>query len=733
MNRYIVLSLLITLNCTLLHSAVTYHIDLSTGELTNSIATVPIREITYMDNGIGIKYKIQSISLNQSYDSESITKWEIPGFTTRLQENEAKLPIRIDKFNIPEHYNVELTFNVESYSDFHSEIEFTSDVNFSNEIYPLQTNIKDCSYNLLKQQPVYIKEIETFRGYKIISVEVSPTIYYPDEQRLRVITSLSYDLTYKESSAAILSTQTQEPQSINSFAIGDLSMPIINPSHAIENKTNNGGEIDIAGPNGRDYLIITHKSFKDAADKLARWKRRLGYNVTVTTNLLWTNEKIQNTINLAYKATPKLTYILLLGDSSFLPPYMDVITKTSSSYTCDYNYAYDYKFGCMDGDDDWLSEFSIGRIPVSDIEEADAVIDKIINYEFFPPQDPTIFQNVVSCAYLEDTNNDNAEDRRFLRTAEELYSYISNNLYKTVKRLYKRQRATTNYYSKTYYKYEEIPSELIASNIWNANASNIASAINNGACMFFYNGHGTESGLTNVDFKLSSLRLLTNTFQPVFFCPACLTGAYHFLETTKTPIRSFAQDILKLKDAGASAIFASSCMSYVLFEDAFQLGIIDAICPPYTMQPPIFGNVSSSPQYNLRTLKYHRLGDIFTHALTRMVEWNNPYDTYGQKYHKKVLQLFGDPTMPLYWKQPKPIDGILVYRPNNLIKTYIPVDGCTITYFNEFTGEIFFNSNVSKGYSYFDTNNPDVFTITVTSPDRVPYVNIAPEYLYTLE
>lgn len=155
-----------------------------------------------------------------------------------------------------------------------------------------------------------------------------------------------------------------------------------------------GGE-----PSGADYLIITHPSFADALGPL-RDLRREQMRVAVA-NVLGIYdaygdgrpdpEAIRSFIADVYtRWSPRPLYVLLVGDGSFdpkqyranspptfIPPYLAEVDPWGGETAADNRYA------CVDGSDN-LPDLMIGRLPVSSVEQARRLIEKIVHYEAAP-------------------------------------------------------------------------------------------------------------------------------------------------------------------------------------------------------------------------------------------------------------------------------------------------------------------------------------------------------------
>ena len=154
---------------------------------------------------------------------------------------------------------------------------------------------------------------------------------------------------------------------------------------------------DLRAPsNGADYLIITHADFTAAANQLA------SYRAADFTAMVIQVQDIYNQFGngmldpeaihdfLAYAIdnwSPSPQYILLMGDGTYdyrdylgeprenyIPPYQAMVDPWLGE-TADENY-----YAAVSGPD-IVPDLFVGRLPVNTLDEANAVVDKIISYE----------------------------------------------------------------------------------------------------------------------------------------------------------------------------------------------------------------------------------------------------------------------------------------------------------------------------------------------------------------
>ena len=152
---------------------------------------------------------------------------------------------------------------------------------------------------------------------------------------------------------------------------------------------------------GADYLIITSQDFWPAAEQLAIYRANQGLRTQVIdvqdvydefNGGSMSSEAIHDFLAYTYNhwPTPAPQYVLLLGDGTYdmrhylpdtrptyIPPYLVYIDSLSREIASDNRYV------TLTGGD-ILPEMHIGRMPVNNLDEANALVAKTITYETNP-------------------------------------------------------------------------------------------------------------------------------------------------------------------------------------------------------------------------------------------------------------------------------------------------------------------------------------------------------------
>ena len=154
---------------------------------------------------------------------------------------------------------------------------------------------------------------------------------------------------------------------------------------------------DLASPAlAADYIIITHSRFLAAAQQIANYRQAhngLRTHVAVIDDIydsfaygLKTPLAIKQFLRYAWQnwARPAAAYVLLIGDASTDPRYCYGKLGQNDYLPTYGNPVSDLWFVCLDDSDDYLPEMSIGRWPVETLAQAEAVVQKIMEYESTP-------------------------------------------------------------------------------------------------------------------------------------------------------------------------------------------------------------------------------------------------------------------------------------------------------------------------------------------------------------
>lgn len=426
---------------------------------------------------------------------------------------------------------------------------------------------------------------------------------------------------------------------------------------------------------GARLIIVTHPNFESASQSLRDRKESLGISTIITTTQTIledygddtgnvTDVQIKNYLKAYYDgAFIKPKWLLLIGDSEFIPTHY---TNQKNYWNSAYN-AGDQFYGQLDDNDYSIPLFGIGRLPVDSDEEANIIVDKIIEYENNPPSTYGRYYNHLSFAcmfqdnYDPENGYDGKADRWFAETTEHIRDYIVNLGFFISKFFVERIYWAPSDSNPTYwYDGTEIPEELQRPNFdWDGETTDIVTAVNNGSSLVYHRNHGAWNGWGHPSFRtddLNSVNILGNEF-PTVFSINCKSGIFDN-ETVDLPENIYNPDSpygpnpntvywaekFILKSDGAIGVIGGGMRSSgTRINNAFVKGLFDAVFPNYDS----FGNPTSITM----------LGDILNHAKLYINAGFGDEDIFQEN---TIYNLLGDPTATVKTKPMWPFVEIIV-------------------------------------------------------------------------
>jgi len=242
---------------------------------------------------------------------------------------------------------------------------------------------------------------------------------------------------------------------------------------------------------------------------------------------------------------PRPSYVLLVGDANrdtlndlghginYIPTYTFHTSEMGETPT-------DNWFVSISGEDA-LPDMFLGRIPIRTQAELDSVVNKLTRY---PQESLDGWQHDV--LFVADSEQDFEEvSERLIENY--LADYSSNRVYL---REYKGDK-------------EEAKSDIVQ-------------AINAGAVVTTYMGHGSLNMWSKNVFNFENVELLNNSEKLTFLVALnCQNGLFSYSQPFRGTSDSFAEVFLKAEDKGAIAMFAPSGLGYtseheILANELFQ-------------------------------------------------------------------------------------------------------------------------------------------------------------------
>ena len=342
--------------------------------------------------------------------------------------------------------------------------------------------------------------------------------------------------------------------------------------------------------NGADYIIIVHARFREAADRLANWRSTSqggGHRTKVVdindiyntfgdgkVHPVW----IKNFLSYAYNnwTPPALSYLVLLGDGTYdfrgidkeihteppevagyIPPHY--ITTDSFGRT-----SADHWYATVSGYDEFV-DFYVGRLSVETVEQADTVVDKIINYEGQRPNGAWR-RRIISVA---DDEVSNPGDHIFKKSLNEIAKDHTRLGYETVE----------IYLEDVIDEVEANPEQFSGALPRHVARDRIINALGEGAAIAQYAGHGGRIVWTHeAIFGNASVDKVQETEQiPFMLVLSCYNG---YFDAPGEP--SMAEKMLRKERGGIIGMLSATRLTYgsgnedlnrIIFDMLFQRDI----------------------------------------------------------------------------------------------------------------------------------------------------------------
>ena len=394
---------------------------------------------------------------------------------------------------------------------------------------------------------------------------------------------------------------------------------------------------DLHGDRNYDYLMVAYPDFLEQAERLKSIHavNDPDLRIKIVTPQMVFNEfscgaqdvtAIREYCRLLYSDSRPLRYLLLFGDASFdyknrsgvvnfVPAYETVrSTDIQSSMVTDDYYAFmDEEEGLLNGS---KPDIGVGRFPVSTLEEATVMVDKVENYLSCNETSMQPWRNVITFMC------DDAEANEFFRHSEGYANQIKST---------GGDRLVVDKIYLDAYKQENTPSGQLAPDMNLA----IDNRIDKGTLVLNYVGHGGE-------VQLAEERILqradVNAWRNGPKYPLMITGTCEFSRYDDHTRTSLGEYAFLNQYGGMVAMFTTSRVTY----GGDNLTFITAIY---------------NHLFEIVDGKRIRLGDVY-----RMAK------TLGNENEKRYV-FFGDPALRL----PMPMWTVETTHVDDTLKALQPV------------------------------------------------------------
>ncbi|MEM0996727.1 MAG: type IX secretion system sortase PorU [Bacteroidota bacterium] len=405
-----------------------------------------------------------------------------------------------------------------------------------------------------------------------------------------------------------------------------------------------------------DYLIFAPATLLEPANRLANFHRQqFNRSVHVVQPGAVYNEfssgapdptALRDFIKMFYDRGlsngSAVRYVLLFGDGSY--DYKNIANDAASNAVISYqsrnsqlptrSYISDDYFGFLDdGEGFWgedaanetsevvpqflaegdtslfqhMLDVGVGRFPIVDAGEANAIVDKVIRYV----TDQNGYGDWRSRVVLSADHKDSDRDIH-MRQADSYTSLIeAANACANIDKIY-----MDNYAMVSTASGDKFPDGKDA----------LVRAIDEGSLILNYTGHGGEVGWSNASIlDISDINQLQNGLK----MPACITATCEFGRWDDPARRSGGEQMFVKPDGGAIAMFTTVRVVYS--------------GPNYTLNQNFYRNVF---EYNTQEQRRPTMGEVFRD--TKNASW-------GLSVNNRNFSLLGDPALPLNYPRLKAV------------------------------------------------------------------------------
>jgi len=419
---------------------------------------------------------------------------------------------------IPDDANMSVNIISSKYNEYKDIVLTPSKGNLYRDINPDDIDYEfGNEYNTDSFYPGKIAELRNphiMRNHRGQTVVIYPIQYNPVTKILRVY----YDIVLEVSDNGEVGVNTlsrkQSVNRVNTSFKSVYSKHFLNYNSVASRYT----PIEEQG----NMLIISYGDFMDEMQPYVDWKIKAGMPVEIVdVATIGGTSQIKDYIA-DYYANKGVTFVLLVGDDAQVP------TSSNGGNDSDIDYVY------LDGNDHYPDAL-IGRFSAETEEHVVTQVNRTLEYEQNPITDPDWYSEAIGIASDQGTGDDNEYD----------YEHIRN--------------INTDLLGFTYtYAYEFFDGSQGGEDAaGNPSPTDVALAVNSGATIINYTGHGSNTSWASSNFSNSDVNNLTNVGKwPFIFSVACVNGNF-------VGITCFAEAWLRAEDNGSPTGAIATFMSTI--------------------------------------------------------------------------------------------------------------------------------------------------------------------------
>ena len=531
-----------------------------------------------------VEFTLSNFSYSEVETSQGMA-WSLSaeGAIGRLEAGKPQLPLFTNSLVIPNTAKMNIEILQSDFTEYKDVLIAPSKGNLSRTIDPTTVDYtfgEQYSKNeffpssiVTARQPYIIRDL---RGQALL---INPFVYNPISKSLRVYNKIKIRFYAKGTSTVNTLPAEQQLSKVDDNYSKIYSKHFINYNTTFGRYT----PVDEHG----NMLIISYGDFMDEMDDYIDWKTKTGTNVEIVDVATIGGSSQIKTYIADYYNDNGLTFVLLVGDSQQVPSSMTGGNDSDNNYT--------YIVG-----NDHYPDIFIGRFSAQTSDHVTTQVERTINYERYPLQMSGWFDNAIGIASDQGPGDDNELDYEHIRN-------ISNN------------KLIPFTYSYAYELFDG--SQGGEDESGNPTPSQVAAAVNSGATIINYTGHGSNTSWGTSGFSSSDVNNLTNNDKlPFIISVACVNG--NFVGTT-----CFAEAWLRATNNGEPAGAVATLMST----------INQSWNPPMEGQDDMNDILTEADANNIK----RTFGGITMNGCMAM---NDAYGTDGEEM-TDTWTIFGDPSL----------------------------------------------------------------------------------------
>lgn len=561
--------------------------------------------------------------------------------------------------------------------------------------------------------------VTSIGGYRMVNMCVSPFKYNVATRSLSLISQFEITISSYEDDTINIGGERALCEDfrddVRNMIVNPDDMDILYPTSMLPRKARRVSSLD---DDNFDYVIITDSSLVSAFMPLADWKNQKGVRTRIVTEQQIDENYTDSLLQLKIKHYLKdrydndsIQYALLGGDDDIIPAFfydMKVVFSNQIQYST--KMPVDMFYACFGGSFNWNKnnddimdenlndidfepEISLTRLPVRTIEDVNAVVNKIINYEKKPPIDNWNNSLLMGGTKVKKYNSIGTSD----------VEIIGNNLYNIfIKDVWQGQRI----------RFYDTKTDFPEGEDYDFSSENLQTQLSNGfafADIMTHGSYATYQMEHNGDsYGVGSASILQNSHPTIITTSACYTNDFIGSEDC------LSESFIKNKDSWIIAYLGCSKQGFYSVPDNID---------NYT-------KISDSPKFNgkfyntmFRNLCSKNFGKLVDYTKVHTFPYSTLKHNTCQRWIVFGTNPIGDPEMPIFTCQPKRFTGIGCSLQNGNFTVNTGTDTCRIcfTVTDEYGNKnyIILNDTTTATISI---NDGDTLGVCITKQLFVPYI-----------